>query len=186
MILSQARHIALEWVQILGPYCERIEIAGGIRRGKEEVHDAEIVAIPKPRLDLFGQPAAGSNLLEEFFIDAGPSIEVAKGGPRYKQIRRDERDFFTDLFIVLPPAQWGVIFTIRTGPADFSKWIVSQRTHGGALPSFAQVQDGTVIVRGEALPMPEEIDFLNFLELGWIEPRDRHCGLQRHFTGGRT
>jgi hypothetical protein len=25
----------------------------------------------------------------------------------------------------------------------------------------------------QIVPMPEEMDFLNFLGLGWIEPRDR-------------
>lgn len=32
----------------LEPHCERIEIAGSIRRKKPEVKDIEIVAIPKP------------------------------------------------------------------------------------------------------------------------------------------
>jgi DNA polymerase/3'-5' exonuclease PolX len=184
VIISQARNIASEWVRLLGPYCERIEIAGGIRRGKEEVHDAEIVAIPKLGKDMFGEEVPGKSMIEDFFYQTQAILK--KDGPRYKQIVRPEDGFSLDLFIVLPPAQWGVIFTIRTGPADFSKWIVSKRAQGGALPSFAKVKDGAVIVDGQALPMPEEIDFLDFLELGWIEPRERHCGLQRHFTGGRT
>lgn len=32
----------------LAPHCDRIEIAGSIRRKKPEVKDIEIVVIPKP------------------------------------------------------------------------------------------------------------------------------------------
>jgi DNA polymerase/3'-5' exonuclease PolX len=78
-----------------------------------------------------------------------------------------------DLFIVTPPAQWGVIFTIRTGPADFSHWLVTQRRKGGCMPSYATQRDGCVYVNGKPLAMAEEMDYLNFLGLGWIEPQDR-------------
>jgi len=34
--------------EMLAPYCERIEIAGSVRRKKPYCKDIEIVAIPKP------------------------------------------------------------------------------------------------------------------------------------------
>jgi hypothetical protein len=39
-----------------------------------------------------------------------------------------------DLFIVLPPAQFGAFFAIRTGTAEFSQWLVTPREKGGAIP----------------------------------------------------
>jgi DNA polymerase/3'-5' exonuclease PolX len=78
-----------------------------------------------------------------------------------------------DLFIVTRPAQWGVILAIRTGPADFSKWIVTPRKYGGALPSNCHVEGGRVLRQQIPLEMPEERDFLDFLGLGWVEPKDR-------------
>ena len=47
MNLPDARTRALALRELLAPACERIEVAGSIRRGKPEVKDAEIVAIPK-------------------------------------------------------------------------------------------------------------------------------------------
>jgi DNA polymerase/3'-5' exonuclease PolX len=80
-----------------------------------------------------------------------------------------------DLFIVLPPAQWGVLFAIRTGPADFSHWIVTKRSAGGRLPSNCRVRDGQVFRNGLPLPMPEEADFLRLLELEGLAPAEREA-----------
>ncbi len=47
MKLDKALEIAERTKKLLAPYCERIEIAGSIRRKKPEVKDIELVAIPK-------------------------------------------------------------------------------------------------------------------------------------------
>lgn len=47
--LSEAKTIALEIYELLKPHCERIKIAGSIRREKAFVNDIEIVCIPKKR-----------------------------------------------------------------------------------------------------------------------------------------
>jgi len=44
---AQALTIAEQCRKALAPYCERIEIAGSIRRGKPQVKDIELVAMPK-------------------------------------------------------------------------------------------------------------------------------------------
>src|SRR4030043_2240230 len=46
MKLLEASQIAVELVSKLIPYCDKIEVAGSIRRGKGEVRDIDIVAIP--------------------------------------------------------------------------------------------------------------------------------------------
>jgi len=48
MKLEEAQVIAEKTKALLAPYCERIEIAGSIRRKKPDVGDIELVAIPKP------------------------------------------------------------------------------------------------------------------------------------------
>jgi len=100
---------------------------------------------------------------------------LLKNGPRYKQIALPE-GINLDLFLVLPPAQFGVIMAIRTGPAEFSKWLVTARKDGGALPSNCQVRDGAVWRDGASVPMPEETDLFNFLGLAWSEPGQRQAG----------
>lgn len=170
---SKARVLAEEIIDKLRPHCERIQIAGSVRRGKVDVHDVEIVAAPllyhEP--NLLGEQVAYNPLETYPWSSIG---SVLKGGPKYKQIKLDA-GVNLDLFIVLPPAQWGVILTIRTGPAEFSQWCVTQRKKRGGLPSDCSVQGGGVYRNGSLspLPMSEEIDFLTFLGLGWIEPKDR-------------
>jgi len=110
-------------------------------------------------------------------VQAG--ARLLKNGPRYKQIALPD-GINLDLFLVLQPAQqWGVLFAIRTGPADFSKWLVTPRKDGGALPSYCCVQDGVVRNGDTIMPMPEESDFFDFLGLGWIEPGQRQAGWSR-------
>ena len=46
--------LAEEILDILRPLCSRIEITGSIRRKKADVHDVDIVLIPKPLVDLVG------------------------------------------------------------------------------------------------------------------------------------
>lgn len=170
---NHAKQLADQLLAKLSPVCQRIEIAGGVRRHKVECHDIELVAVPRlePFLDMFGQVGGKRNLLNEF-IDAYGYV-TEKNGDRQKKIIYTP-EINVDLFIVLPPAQWGVIFTLRTGSANFSHHIVTIRKHGGALPSNCRVKDGCVLdQQGRIIPMPEEMDFLNFLGLGWIEPEAR-------------
>ncbi len=164
MKYGPALEIANHLVLSLRNECEWIEIAGSLRRKKAEVGDIELCAVPKE-----------SGLMElSYFIEGEP----IKNGHRYKQIRLPY-GINLDLFIVLPPAQWGVIYTLRTGPEDFSTWVVTKRQKGGRLPSDCEMHDGGVYRNGELISMPEEMDFLNFLGLGWIEPFER--GVNRCF-----
>jgi hypothetical protein len=84
---------------------------------------------------------------------------------------------------------------IRTGPGNdddnFSRFCVTQRHQGGALPDGYRVRHLAVWSadqldarfephKGESpMEMPEELDFLKFLGLGWIEPAARHAGWHR-------
>ena len=170
--LSQARRIAESVVAELACACERIEIAGSVRREKSEVGDIEICAIPKieKNVDLFGFPIEGCSALDIFeYAKIGRFV---KGKSRYKQILLPD-GISLDLFICLPPVQWGVVFTIRTGDADFSHKIVTPRKHGGFLPSDCKVKDGTVYRNDDPILMPEEEDFLKLLGFPGLSPQAR-------------
>lgn len=183
--------VAKALVEHLRPGFVRVEIAGSIRRNKPEVKDIEIVAVPDlnplPRpVAVFGQPIPKwhktilDRMLAEM-VEAG-SIRIEKNGERYKKFWLKYAGLSVDLFLVLPPAAWGVQLVIRTGPADFSHWIVSRRKRGGALPNGHRVQDGAVwegereekdLSASVRVGFEEERDFLEFLQLGWLEPGER-------------
>ena len=49
-----------------------------------------------------------------------------------------------DLFQVVGPAQWGVIYAIRTGPGDLNRLLVTSRRWGGGCPLDRKVAGGRV------------------------------------------
>lgn len=185
LTLKSAQEIADYYLEELAPHCERIEIAGSIRRKKDYVGDIEMVAIPKFETwgsELFGEPLL-FNCLEKVINEAHKNgLVLIKNGSRYKQMILPNNnsketcypgDILLDLFIVLPPAQWGVLFLIRTGPAEFSRKAVTQKNIGGYLPSDCIVKDGQVLRNGVLIPMSEEDDFLELLGMPGLKPEER-------------
>ena len=177
MKLEETQKIADDLRFQLRSYCTRIEIAGSVRRQKPEVKDIELVAVPKvtEAKDLFGNVISLISSLDT--IDWREYGGVVKNGMRYKQINL-KAGINLDLFIVLPPAQWGVIYTIRTGPPEFSQWLVTTKSKGGALPDQYRVLDGAIRARlnlDMIFSTAEEADFFELLGLKWLDPWERQA-----------
>ena len=87
------------------------------------------------RPDKNGRPAFGEKLKRVVFRGAAGELPL-------------------DLFAVTPPAQWGVIFTVRTGPGAFSTRLVTARRYGGrdagGLPGARRRLVGRRAPRGDA------------------------------------
>lgn len=155
----------------------------------------EIVCVPKPGAPRpeFGQKRIFTTHLDAalFRLECDGRLGLRpKDGPRQKQIAinldafgvRTLDRFFLDLFIVRPDS-WGVQFTIRTGPAEFSHKCVTKRSLGGYLPDRMKVEDGLLWdmePESRVIPTLQEIDFLEAIGLGWIEPRDRKRYVEEH------
>lgn len=149
--------------------CTRIQIAGSLRRMKPEVGDIEIVAEPIFKKDLFGA-VSPDHMLNEF--DYSTLGKLVKNGSKFKQIELNE-GINLDLFIVTPPAEWGVQLLIRTGPADFSHRFVMPKTQGGMLHSWQKVRDGAMWHGDHKLLTPEEEDVFNFIDMPYLQPQER-------------
>lgn len=156
----------------LQPACERIEIAGSLRRERPLISDIEIVAIPKPILNLIGEPTERTEV--DDLLDTLP-VTFTKRGRKYQQFwfGGSALPFYVDLFLQPDPATWGVNFLLRTGSATFSHFMVTPRWQGGYKPEGIEVKDARVWRNGVALDTPEEIDVFNAFGLEYVEPRDR-------------
>jgi len=174
MPLNQAQSLAERIVMELQPATVRISIAGSIRRRKEEVGDIEIVCIPLMQLDLFGDPSGSIlDIHLEQLAEAGRIIKGDKWGRKYKKFHPPSMpDLSVDLFITTP-TEWGYTFTIRTGPADFSRKVVTPRQQGGFLPGHLRVAECRLWEGATALETPEERDFFKALGKEWVEPEKR-------------
>jgi len=167
-------------LEMLRPGCDRIEIAGSIRRGKVQPKDIELVAIPKIHhtADLFGTEYH-TDMLSERIQDFCGHVDdewgfdqaLKRNGPKYKRLRH-ARGVCCDLFIT-DADQWGAQFVIRTGPAEFSHMLVTRALRLGMKQEDGRLwrihRDDTKTV----IPTPEEVDYLKALGLPWIEPEQR-------------
>jgi len=124
MELKQAQEIANELKLLLSPYCEKIEIAGSIRRKKEFVKDIEIVCIPKRDSikDLFGSEIETIHsfhaVLSKFVINKG---NIRNG----KYIQFQTQGINVDLFTATKE-NFGLTLAVRTGSANFSHMVLAK------------------------------------------------------------
>lgn len=187
----QAREIAETLVEAMRPFCERIQIAGSLRRGKPNCKDIEIVAIPKweavemPPENLFASFYKPEfqlrNLLFEWAATQGDirwikpgktEIESGRINPDGKYWRGwlPAREVKLDLFLCKPD-NWGAIYLIRTGSAEFSQAVVTQAKRIGK-----PCRDGFFTRDGEPVATPEEIAVFDLLNLEYAEPANRIDG----------
>ena len=162
---------------LLEPACERFLLAGSLRRKSPMVGDIEIVAIPKVEeaLDMFGMSTGqGWSLLDDA-LSAAPDLVLRKDGTKFKQFVFGVGDQAITVDLFLPTTEtWGVIATIRTGCAEFSNWLVTERRKGGGCPTGMAFREGRIIgYDGKPLSTPEEADVFAALELDWIAPEER-------------
>lgn len=180
--------LAWDLVQKLGPSCERIEILGSLRRGRETAGDIEILCQPKTTdtavSDMFGHI---TEVRKDSLLDHQMAQMLADGvltkrqpvkwGDRYRAALFE--GFPVDLFICTPPAQqWGYLSVLRTGPEEFSKKIVTPIEKGGWLPPFLMVHHGAIyrVVKngvGELVETPEEQHVFAALGRRYVEPSER-------------
>jgi DNA polymerase/3'-5' exonuclease PolX len=157
MKLQQAFQIAERVKAELAPHCHRIEIAGSIRRQKPEVKDIELVAIPKPYdVGLFASGVAV--VLDQW--------EKVKGELPCKYTQRILPDGIKlDLFFATPE-NWGYIFGIRTGPAEYSANVLARGWVGNGYKG----KDGMLTYEGSPVPVKEEEDFFRLCGVAYVEP----------------
>lgn len=140
---SQALAKAQSLVELLSPACERIEIAGSLRRQKDQIGDIELVAIARrtPTLDLFGTVTSSAcevaELLERENI---PRVKQSRPVDGSKLKGFEWEGMGVDLFLCTPET-WALCLLIRTGSKDYSQWFVTAREKGGALPAGMRVAE---------------------------------------------
>ncbi len=170
MQLERAREIADRVVALLAPHCDRIEIAGSIRRRKAEVGDIEVVAIPRPYdVGLFASGVAS-------VVDGWAKVR-GELPCRYTQ-RMLPEGIALDLFFARA-CNWGLIYAIRTGSAEYSHRVLAC---GWSSRGYKSV-GGMLTRNGVPVPVREERDLFALAGVQWVDPDARElvacpaCGL---------
>lgn len=167
MTLTYAMALAQELVTQLTPYVDKIAVGGSIRRKKESVKDIEVILIPKsePIFDLFGVETGKQR--SSYFIKLVSDWEKVKGDPTGKYTQRIYKGATIDLFMV-EEACFGSQFLIRTGDADFSQLMMMR-----VLQCGYEQKDGYLWKDGKVIPVYEERQYFQLLNLPYIEPEYR-------------
>lgn len=160
---EQAKEIADELVAMLQAHCIRIEIAGSIRREKEVVGDIEIVCIPKPY---------NTGLFEDGIAQVVNKWQKVKGELEYGKTKYTQRilpqGIKLDLFFA-EEGNWGLIYAIRTGSADYSHKVLANAWVKRGYKS----EGGYLMQDGKCYEVREEKDLFDRLGIDYIEPKYR-------------
>jgi len=182
MNLEHARQIGMEIVEALAPACDRIVIAGSVRRGKPEPKDIEIVYIAstiQARVNLFDTadvPATDALILELVTRHFWRFDDLVKrNGPKYKRMIHTASGATIELFRA-EVETWGYILALRTGPGDFNALWAKHPWAGGTLPVNVRLRDGMVWRDGKPVPTPTERDFFEVIGIPFWEPDQRSAG----------
>lgn len=180
--LDQARRVAVELATILALGCERIRIAGSIRRRRPDVGDIELVAVPR-----FAELADGlfetrrqseldilvDTLLLQGTLATHPTDP--KRGERYAKLVHRASGLQVDLFTARPET-FGLILLIRTGPAAFSQELVTEARRRGLHVANGELHRGSLGCgsrRCEVIPTPQEADVFAAMGMAYILPAER-------------
>lgn len=163
--LGRARRLAETISAELHPFCERIEIAGSIRRGRPDCGDIDLVCQPRPgrfealleRCDRAGQLVKRGEQYVEFALSSGIQLDL--------WLAHDGGD---DLFDP-PPPNFGVLLLARTGSAMHNVWIAQTAKAQGL-----HFNPHRGLLRGaQVIASAEEADIFRALGLDFIPPERR-------------
>jgi DNA polymerase (family 10) len=172
MNLARAKKLAARIVAELEPFCDRIEIAGSIRRERPEVNDIDLVLIPKP--------GAKDKILNR----CAHKLHIVTGGRRpdlsnVTFVSGSAAPFQLDLFfahdeiidlVSTKPTNWGAVLLCRTGSMQHNIQLCNYAITRGL--KFAPYR-GVIDRNNEIIASATEEEIYGALGLVWRHPRDR-------------
>ena len=178
--LGHAEVVARELQQLLESACERIEVAGSIRRRKPDVGDIELLCIPKIESDrdLLGDVATNYSLLDQRVLDLLYQCVLdyrvsARGtrtfGPLNKLLVHRPSGIPVDIFST-SSENWGMALVVRTGPKEFN---IAMMARFQRLGLRGHAYGGVSTADGTEIPCPTEETVFNLLRLAYLPPEER-------------
>lgn len=178
--LATARAVVEDMADLLAPLCQKLEIAGSIRRGKPAVKDAELVVIPLPGLLNYTDEMVQRGLIDKALYGDAQST---RWGNKYRGMLY--RGMKVELFLA-DEDNWGYQYWLRTGPGDANTFIMSWLKWRKAP---IQARDGdwfwTRSDETVRLAVRSEQEMFELLGMPFIEPQNRSEGIYRHILNRR-
>lgn len=172
--------VAVELARLLEAACDRLAIAGSLRRRKDDIGDLEYVAIPKMIVNPDSPTGEKVNalwwlldtLVEEGAIEKALIVNKngdarPRWGAKYRTVKF--RDMQCDIFTAMPH-NWDYIYWLRTGPGDANQAVMTLNKRYNA--PFV-LSAGEVFADGLKLNVAEEEDWFKLLGINVIAPASR-------------
>ena len=170
--------LAYELAAELAGSCQRIEVAGSVRRKKEVCGDLELCCIAdgdKLNDQLSGWLASGRIR----HVEAGPK-RTKRWGEKQKSFNIEIGDGPVQVDVFIQTVErFAYTFLVRTGSSGFSNRIVTNvgvRTHDG-LPGMMPIQykfkDCLLYHRGNLCEVGDEADIFALFGIAYVEPELR-------------
>ena len=177
----QAMRVAMAIADELRPACERIEIAGSLRRRRPFVHDIDLVVIPRvvrvpgPQGGLFD----GHDMIDQRVIDLRLQEHQSEGrltdlhlADKIIKFTAASSGIPVDIYLA-KESTWGTLLLIRTGSKEHNIELAQRTRRRG----FILKADGTGLIdlrSGKpAGAFRDENNLFRFLGLSYIPPEDR-------------
>ncbi len=153
--LERAQKVADAVMKRLIPYCQRIDIAGSIRRGKPWVNDVDLVLIPHDLWNFHGELIK----LGQLKMSGKKIMRVMVGSTQVDIYVADEDT-------------WATLLLIRTGSKESNIRLCSRAKDMGW--HLAASGDGLFNEKGERIAGDSEISIYNALGLPYQRPEERN------------
>jgi len=174
--LAAARRVAGQLLDLLEPACDKLAVAGSVRRGRSQVHDLDLVILPvyqscPPQVNLFGETVAGPAARPDALLHA---IQPYKPNPSpdARVISFAFEDFPVELYLAEPGgANFFALLQMRTGSATFN---VRMAARARALGYQYQAGYGIFDAGGARLDDGSEHGLFATLRMVYIPPERRN------------
>lgn len=157
MELEKAKEIAVKVVEQLYLHCERITVAGSIRRRRPEVNDIDLVLIPQDRARL-----------DYVLMSLGKDGKMKMAGPKIARVAMEEIDL--DVYYATEE-NWATLLLIRTGSTGNNKRLCSIAKDRGwrlAASGDGLFNEDDVRIAGDT-----EQSIFDALGIAYLEPWER-------------
>lgn len=170
MEYHQAKKIAEDLRYELSMFCKRIEIAGSIRRDEMDVEAIDLVCIPEFTSNDNMQKGLveGSGL----YLYISNAFRVTSVDEEHAHIKIGKSTINVNIFIATPET-WGYIFLLRTGPTEFSEWVVTELERRGFTPKDGAVWSDEPYGGMTKIATLTERNVFTMIRTGWIAPEHR-------------
>jgi DNA polymerase (family 10) len=171
--LKEAERIAAQVKAAVENQCDRIEVAGSIRRQKNKVHDIDFVVVTK-------NDAEWQKINEKLKnLKAKPNCS---GNNVIKAFLPSQNGLFQVDFYRAKPSNFGIHLLVRTGSADHNVWLAGYAISKGMRIKYSEglIKDNSVIAGetekgvfaalGLPYPLPSEREIVDSKPV-WMPPQ---------------